>query len=156
MNIIVAVHAESLLLKLAGAPTRVRQALLKSITKSSVQVQRAVKEGKLTGQVLHVRTGTLRRSINREVIERDDGIFAVVGTNVKYGAAWEQGFTKRIGAGARGGPKGLLGMARERYFMKHPPGEKNVVARPFLRPTLEEFKPRIREDLRNAVLGALR
>jgi hypothetical protein len=156
MNVIVSVHAEALIARMNDAPDRMRQALRIAVDRLSIQIQRSVKEDKLTGQVLHVRTGTGRRSINREMQERPDGIFATIGTNLGYMIGWENGFTKKVGAGARGGPKSLLGLARDRYFMKHPPGERDVAARPFLRPTLQEFEPQIKEDLRAAALSALR
>jgi len=156
MNFVVAVHAESLIARMDGAPDALRRSLKIVMDRLSIMVQRSVKEDKLTGQVLHVRTGTLRRSINREVTERADGVFATVGTNVGYGIAWENGFTRQVGAGARGGPRTLQGAALDRYMARHPSGTKEIAARPFLRPTLEEFKPRIREDIRVAVMGVLK
>jgi len=156
MNFIVAVRAESLIAKMEGAPAAVRRSLKAAMDRLSILVQRSVKEDRLSGQILHVRTGTLRRSINREVTERADGVFAVVGTNVRYGAMWEGGFTRTVGAGARGGPRTLQGRALDRYFQRHPPETRDVAARPFLRPTLEEFKPRIRDDVRAAVMEAMR
>ena len=156
MNFIVAVHAESMIAKMDGAPAAVRRSLKLVMDRLSIMVQRSVKEDKLTGQVLHVRTGILRRSINREVTESADGIFATIGTNVIYGVGWENGFTRRIGAGARGGPRTLQGAALDRYMARHPSGTRDFAARPFLRPTLEEFKPRIREDIRAAVMEVVR
>lgn len=44
---------------------------------------------KLSGQVLDVQTGTLRRSVGQEVSE--DGLSTRVGTNVFYGAIHEFG-----------------------------------------------------------------
>jgi hypothetical protein len=155
MNVIITIHAEALQAKLQGAPAAMRRALLQKVTQLSIEVQRAVKSDKLTGQVLHVRTGTLRRSINRVVQERPDGVFASVGTNVGYGIGWENGFTRKTGAGARGGPKNLKGIARERYFMAHPPGSRHE-QRPFLRPTLQEFQPRIVSELRAAAMSVLK
>ena len=155
MDFIVTVNADSLIAKMDGNPAALRRALLPVINKLSIEVQTSVKQDKLTGQVLHVRTGTLRRSINREVKEQNDGVFATIGTNVKYGIMWENGFDKKIGAGARGGPRTLKGIARERYIMKHPPGTKFQI-REYLKPTLKEFAPRIKEELRTVVLGALR
>lgn len=155
MKLIIAVHSEDFQASMAGKADELRRALVLKVTKLSIDLQRSVKEDKLTGQVLHVRTGTLRRSINREVQERPDGVFADVGTNLNYGIGWENGFTRKLGAGARGGPKNLLGLARERYFAKHPPGTRNE-QRPFLRPTLEEFRPRIVNELRATVMEVLR
>lgn len=52
--------------------------------------------GKLNGAVLNVRTGTLRRSINRKVISTNAEVRGSVGTNVKYGAVHEYGGTFQI------------------------------------------------------------
>lgn len=155
MNLVITVHSEAFQAKMAGRADALRRALVQKIARLSIEVQTAVKRDKLTGQVLHVRTGTLRRSVNREVQERPDGVFARVGTSVNYGVGWENGFTRKLGAGARGGPKSLLGIARERYFMKHPPGSRRE-QRQFLRPTLVEFTPHIVSELRAAAMGVLK
>lgn len=55
----------------------------------------------------------------------------------KYAAAWEFGFNRKVGAGANGGPRTLFGKARERYFLKHPPGTKDFAARPFVHPAFK-------------------
>lgn len=47
---------------------------------------------KLSDDVLRVRTGRLRRSINQRVTEDADGIGGTVGTNVSYAAFQELGF----------------------------------------------------------------
>ncbi|HEY6019946.1 MAG TPA: hypothetical protein VIY48_08585 [Candidatus Paceibacterota bacterium] len=154
MKLVIAVHSEAFQADMAGKADELRRALVLKVTKLSIDLQRSVKEDKLTGQVLHVRTGTLRRSINREVQQTRDGVFATIGTNLNYGIGWENGFTRKLGAGARGGPKNLLGLARERYFSKHPPGTRDE-HRPFLRPTLEEFRPRIVNELRATVMEVL-
>jgi phage gpG-like protein len=156
MDFFVSVRAEALIARLAGTPEKMRQAIKVAATRLSIEVQSSVMDSKLTGQVLHVRTGTLRRSINREVQDRPDGVWAIVGTNVRYGAAWERGFSRKVGAGARGGPRTLTGMARERYMAAHPPGIKIEAPRAFLKPTLKEFEQRIRDDLRAAALSAIK
>ena len=163
MNIIVSVHAEALIAKMANAPELVRRALLRAVTVLSIDVQRSVKQDKLTGQVLHVRTGTLRRSINREVTEREDGVFAVIGTNVEYAGIHEYGFNGTMSVQAH------VRRSREQMRMKKsgvkPAGEVmvrahtrkvNMPERSFLRSTLKEFEPRIRKDLRDAVLGVVK
>lgn len=163
MDIIISVKAEALLAKLAGAPDKLRRALVQAVNRLSVDIQRSVKEGKLTGQVLHVRTGTLRRSINREVQEREDGVFGLVGTNVKYAAMHEYGFDGAVHVGAH------VRRSREQMRMKKsnvkPIGnimvrshdrQVHMPERSFLRSTLKEFEPRIREDLREAALSVIK
>jgi len=156
MQITVSVLSEAVLARLLKAPEKLRRSIFIAVTKLSIEIQSSVKEDKLTGQVLHNVTGTLRRSIARKVTQTDTGVYAVIGTRLNYGIGWELGFDRKIGAGARGGPRTLLGLARERYIMKHPPGVKHEPARPFLKPTLEEFAPKIKEDIRKAAIEALR
>jgi hypothetical protein len=83
-------------------------------------------------------------------------VTGIVGTNVDYGAAWEYGFDLRVGAGARGGPRTLLGAARDAYFAKHPPGVRHVAERSFLRSALREFMPEFRAEMQEAVRRAAR
>lgn len=73
-------------------PDRLRAELKTGITRATLLVQRESKENKLSGQVLNVRTGRLRRSINTEVSAEADRVVGTVGTNVEYAAAHEYGF----------------------------------------------------------------
>jgi len=156
MNIIVTVKADALIAKMANAPELVRRALLRTVTALSVDIQRSVKQGKLTGQVLHVRTGTLRRSINREVTERSDGVFAVIGTNVEYAAAHEYGMSVvAVRKNLRKPPHLVTRKMGERVMTGSPYGIK-FPERSFLRSTLTEFEPRIRRDIREAVMGVVK
>lgn len=64
-----------------------------AITKLTIKLQGMVKSEKLSGQVLNVRTGNLRRSINQRV--EDDptlGPVGTVGTNERYAPPHELGF----------------------------------------------------------------
>lgn len=84
-----------------------------------------------------------------------------VGTNVEYGAAWEFGFSRKVGAGARGGPRYLsdrafTGSALSTYFSKHPPGVKQIAARPFLHPALDDMRAHIQEKMSAALKTAAR
>lgn len=72
----------------AALRNRVRTALIRL----SIELQAYIKSSKLSGQVLKNRTGTLRRSINRKIIETPTSIQAFVGTNVKYARPHEYGF----------------------------------------------------------------
>ena len=108
----------------------------------------------LSGQALGVRTGRLRRSITEVTTATDTSVSASVGPNLqagKYAAAWEFGFDRKVGAGARGGPRTLLGRSRERYMLKHPPGIKHYAARPYMRPALADMRPQIIEAITKAV-----
>lgn len=91
-------------------PDGVRSRVTDSIGRLALRLQRKVKAEKLSGievvnkagggikfkrnkslQVLKVRTGTLRRSIDQRMVLTSNTIAGVVSTNVKYGKAHEYG-----------------------------------------------------------------
>lgn len=163
MEFVVSVKADTLMARLDSAPAEIRRAMLVAVTKLSIDVQRSVKQDKLSGQALHVRSGTLRRSINREVFDRDDGVFAVVGTNVVYAHPHEYGFQGVVNVRAH------VRRSREQMRMKKsnvkPVGNivvrahqmrMNIAERSFLRSTLKDFTPVIKNDLQQAALGVLK
>lgn len=73
-----------------------REELIKAMRANAIELQGYVKSKKLSGQVLKNRTGTLRRSINQKVEATSEGVFASVGTNVRYGAVHEFGFKGKV------------------------------------------------------------
>lgn len=136
------------------------KAVRTEVTRLSIELQRAVKETKLTGQVLNVRTGTLRRSISRKMIERYGVILGVVGTNVKYGAAHEYGFSgpvtvkahmrmMKMAWGKEVKQPRLIQVRQHVMNMKLP-------ERSFLRSALDEMRPKIQLYLKLAAEGAVR
>lgn len=163
MNLTASIRAEALLARLGGASDVLAAEMRRVLTKLSIEVQAAVKAEKLSGQVLHVRTGTLRRSINRKVFEDASGFYAQVGTNVKYAAAHEYGFT---------GSVSVKSHLRRVYskLLKKPKGKEsirqvvvrehrrfvNLPERSFLRSTVKEMFPRIQRELKAAALRALK
>ena len=151
MELSVDIRSEALLARIAGTYERMRGELRSAVTRLSIKVQSSVKEDKLTGQVLHVRTGTLRRSINRVVEEDERGIRATVGTNVEYAAIHEYGFsgTVNVREHVRRTPSG--GSATVSAHTR----EVNLPERSFLRSTLKDFEDEIQETLRAAVLRAV-
>ena len=164
-QLIVSMRAETLLARLAGTSDRLQAGMRRTVERLSIIVQGGVKEGKLTGQVLHARTGTLRRSINRVVTEDASGVFATVGTNVVYAAAHEYGFDGIVNVRAhtrrareqmalRGKkrPSKSEGTINVREFTRH----MVMPERTFLRSELRERTPEIRESLRTAALEAIR
>lgn len=158
-------RSEALLAQLLGTSDRLTVSMRTAVQRLSIIVQSAVKADKLTGQALHVRTGTLRRSINRVVTETERGVYATVGTNVKYAAIHEYGFNgdqtvrahtrrsalqmsakkkDRVGASA--------GLVNVRQFTRH----MVMPERSFLRSTLAEHGTEIQQTLRAAALEAIR
>lgn len=164
-HLIVSMRAEAMLARLAGSQDRLRENLRTTITRRSITVQAAVKADKLSGQVLHVRSGTLRRSINRRIDESASGVIATVGTNVRYAAAQEYGFDGDVTVRAHTRRSALQlsakrkdrvgksdGLINVRSFTRH----MHLPERSFLRSTLKEQAPEIRQELRTAILEAVR
>jgi phage gpG-like protein len=144
----------ALVARIAGAGAIVKAEIDVTVQKLGYALQARVQTQKLTGQVLRVRTGRLRSSIAQNSADTrsrfestDTTAIAYVGTNVSYGAAWEHGFSRKVGAGARGGPRTISGKALDSYIRRHPPGVRQVPARPFLAPSLFEMRAQIQTEL---------
>lgn len=163
-GLIVSMRAEALLARLAGTQDRMKANLLSVVNRLSIEVQSESK-GLLSGPVLSVRTGTLRRSINRVVVDNANGIVATVGTNVRYAAAHEYGFdgdvtvkahTRRSALQMSVGRKSRVsssdGTVNVREFTRH----MHLPERSFLRVILKERAAEIRESLRVTILQAVR
>lgn len=73
-------------------PDGIRSRVTESIGRLILKLQRKVKQEKLSGQVLKVRTDTLRRSIDQRLVTDNGAVTGVVSTNVKYGKLHEYGF----------------------------------------------------------------
>ena len=78
--------------KFESIPARLRDELTVGIGRAALKLQREVVQNKLSGQVLSVRTGTLRRSIDQVVTSEGNSVVGIVSTNVKYGRVHEYGF----------------------------------------------------------------
>ena len=167
MNIVISVRTDAFIARLLGMPEKLRYAVRVAMDRLAIAVQRSVKEDKLSEQVLHVRTGTLKHSINQEVYETQTGIFATVGTNVKYGRIHEYGFNgyedvrahiRHHREKSRTGKKGNIIRGKLTGEMSYvSPHRRHMVMpeRSFLRSTLKEFEPRIRQELKAAALSVL-
>ncbi|NTV01931.1 MAG: hypothetical protein HGB04_03985 [Chlorobiaceae bacterium] len=77
--------------RLQGAGPRIASALEKSVLSMAIKLRNHIKENKLTGQVLHVRSETLRGSIHYETDFSGSKKMAEVGTNVVYARIHEYG-----------------------------------------------------------------
>lgn len=141
--------------KLGRANSSLRGKVKQSIVALTIALLVKVKEEKLTGQVLNVRTGRLRRSINQSVTDTGAQIYGVVGTNVSYGRAHEMGFRGQMSVKAHmrqikkawgkplKSPKSILVRAHSRTV--------DFPERSFLRSSLREMEPKIRYDIREAL-----
>lgn len=77
--------------KLGRFPNSLRKQLKETVESLSIRFNRKVKQDKLSGQVLNVRTGRLRRSMSYNVTEARAKILGSIGTNVKYARRHEFG-----------------------------------------------------------------
>lgn len=151
MKLLVDIKAEALLARLAGAADRMERDLRTAVQRLAIKAQARVKGDKLTGQVLHVRTGTLRRSINQRVEQTEQGTYATVGTNVRYAAIHEFGFTgaqnvrEHVRKLKTGGVAHVRGHVRKVVMPR----------RSFLMSTLQDMEAEIQSTLRAAVLKGL-
>lgn len=173
-DFIVAVDTSRLDDKLKRVPRAIEAMVYRTVQRLAIDLQGYVKADKLSGQVLHVRTGTLRRSINQEVQQSGSVIKGIVGTNVKYARIHEYGFAgemtvkehlrrrketiladiKQYGAeiGKLSGLRNIHStgeMFTVRAHMRH----VNLPERSFLRSALKDFEPKIIQQLKAAATG---
>lgn len=77
------------------APAQIRAGMIRILDRAGVRLAARMKT-KLSGEVLNVRTGRLRRSITSSGRVTTDGYAVTVGTNVVYASVHEFGFTGNV------------------------------------------------------------
>ncbi|MBY4799899.1 hypothetical protein K6W78_07770 [Burkholderia cepacia] len=93
MNFDAQVKGESqVIARIGRIVPNVRNALVQRVQRLVIALQVHVVADKLSGQVLNVRTGRLRRSVNQAVTTTDTTITGVVSTPVEYAPVHEYGF----------------------------------------------------------------
>jgi phage gpG-like protein len=135
---------------------KARDAAATSVGRLALMLQARITTQKLTGQVLRVRTGTLRRSVDNDVQVSDTEILGIVFTNLEYAAKHEYGFT---GTESVKSHMRTMRMAWGRP-MKEPKEvtvrahTRNIdyPARSYMRTALQEMKPQIESDIEASVL----
>jgi len=171
---------DAILIKLEEKGTRVHDALRREMDLLAIEVQGLVK-AKLSGPVLHNRTGLLRDSINIKVTDTGENISESVGTNVIYAAIHEYGFDdeETVSAHIRRS-RMQMAMATKTYKNKFGTISKHVAQtgrygkstgeiqvrsftrnmvmpeRSYLRSTLREQTGTIRTRLADAVMAAMK
>lgn len=139
---------------------KVQTSIVQSVGRSALRLQREVMQNRLSGQVLNVRTGNLRRSIHQRVTNTGGAVIGEVNTNVRYGAAHEYGFagTVNVKASLRQVRQAFGRPLKSPRYVQVRAHSRNVKLpeRSFLRTALRDLKPEIEADLRNSVKGALR
>lgn len=169
------IRGEAVLAFFRGAGDKLHLSVRSAVDRLSIELQTLVKK-KLSGEVLHNRTGTLRRSINRVIVDTPARIEAQVGTNVVYAAIHEYGFdgevnvrehvrrlyaegTEKLSGASHGGIrswKRVQGQMRGETTVKAHSRHVKMPERSYLRSSLKEMGPQIAEGIRAAALGALR
>lgn len=140
------------LTKFFGAlPEELKQRVEKSMGRMVLKLQARVMRAKLSGQVLNVRTGTLRRSIDQAVYREDQAIRGVVSTNVEYARAHEYGFSGTVTV------KEHLRLVKQAFgkdlktpkevLVRAHPARVNLPERSFLRSALKELNPEFFEEM---------
>lgn len=168
------IGGDALVSKLSLVQPKLHAALLASVMRASIMVQNRAKQ-KLSGDVLRVRTGSLRSSINQAVSETADGkITGTVGSGVKYARYQEYGFTGVIDVRAylrrtkgqmttarrnahgettssklQGKGTGLTNVSAHQRHVNYP-------AHSFLRSSLRELTPSIQAEINNGIASGIK
>ena len=149
------VDDSKLVARFASTTARVQAALAKKLAVLAIKLENHIKADKLSGQVLNVRTGALRRSIFTTIETGPQRIVATVASSsdVKYGRIHEYGGTINI-------PEITPVKAHALHFFV---GGKDVFAmrarahpvkmpeRSFMRSALADMKDEIRAGIEEAM-----
>ena len=144
--------------RLRAAAKPLREALRGAVERSALDLVAHVKKDKLSGQVLKVRTGRLRRSINYKMTTDGDSTTATVGTNVAYARRFELGWkgleqvkshTRTIKtAFGKALPSPVVATVRAHKRQANQP------ARSFLVSSLEDLRAKFTQRIESAIKGA--
>lgn len=131
--------------------------LEKATARAALKLLRHVKEDKLNGQMLNVRTGRLRRSITMRVEQAGSITNGWVGTNVAYAKRMEYGFqgTETVRAFMRRAPGGEKDAARTVSVASFT-RKANTPAHSFLRTSYADLHGEINAELRSAMTLTVR
>jgi len=143
-----------LIQRFAAMPQRIQQALLKKVTTLALKLENKVKGDKLSGQVLNVRSGNLRRSIQNLVTQTNSSTIGQVYSSgdVKYAAIHEFGGTIQIPEiTARGRALASTMAGKQVFFKKVAAHTITMPQRSFMRSSLSDMKTEIVNGLRQAV-----
>ncbi len=141
-----------LVAKFEQMPNRLREELKAGIGRAALLVQVQSKEAKLSGQVLQVRTGRLRRSINVKTSETATAVSASVGTNVAYARVHEYGFQGTVSVREHLATSKL----GNKFTVRGHNRNVNVPEKSFLRSALADMAPQIRVEFEQAIQRAMR
>ena len=143
---------------LRGASDAVASGIAQAITQLGIELQRHIQDDELSGQMLAVRSGSLKSSIDLQIDQDSEGISVTVYSDSKYAAAHEYGFAGTVDVKAS--------LRRITEAFGRPISEKTINVRAyqrrmelpersFMRSALEDMDPAIRDEVEAALLEAL-
>lgn len=156
MSISVKVDDSRVQLKLANLPSDIRRRLVETMTKIGYELADDVKTGKLSGQVLNVRSGLLRSSVGNETTDEGGRIttkVGVPGSRVPYAAIHEYGGT--INVPEVSGKLMVFGQPPV-FTMHHKAYPVKMPERSYLRSTLTEKAPHYISQIADAIKEVVR
>lgn len=145
------IGGDAAIAKYDNMPQRLKAELRVGIGRAALLVQVQSKQNKLSGQVLNVKTGRLRRSINTKITETDTGVQGSVGTNVEYAHAHEYGFQGTVSVREHLRTS-VLG---NKFIVRSHNMNMNVPEKSFLRSALSDMAGPIRQEFENAAQRAI-
>lgn len=151
------VGTESVMLKLDKLYPSAQDQLVRSITRTTTELVGYIKQSKLSGQVLHRRTGKLSRSVHVvPPVVNGDSIVGRAAANVTYAAYLEYGFSGTISVQeslrniTQAFGKPLSGGSREVTVRAHS-RTVNFPAHSFMRSALADKREKIEAAMRTAL-----
>lgn len=84
------------LARLRALPDAANAGLARAVAQLGIALQSSVQQDKLSGQVLNVRSGALKSSIDVAIERNTTGVTATVFTDLDYAAAQEYGFSGTV------------------------------------------------------------
>jgi hypothetical protein len=149
---------QQVLSRLRTMPDGIASGLARAIARLGIELQRRVQLEKLSGQVLTARTGALRSSINLETDQNAGRFSATVFADSGYAGPQEYGFSGIVNVRAS--------LRRIREAFGRPIAEKTINVRAhsrnmhlgehsFLRSTLEEMAPEIKDEVEAVLREAI-
>lgn len=144
--------------RLEALPERLRNRLTARITALALKLEDHVKSDYLSGQVLNVKTGALRRSIHNSIQSGTSNVTGIVGSySLPYARFWELGFqgTETVRAHLRqqtmafGRP-----MTPKEVMVRQHTRDVNNPGRPFLKPALADMRDEIVAGIEGAIQEA--
>lgn len=146
------------LARIDSFPSKAHDKIRMKVESLAIQLQSKVKGEKLSDQLLHVRTGRLRNSITYKITETSNGIYGTVGTKVEYARAHEYGFHGHVTVKQH---LRNITMAWGKELktphaiqVKSHSRQANVKEKSFLRGSLSEMTPQIKEGLQKVLIDA--